>query len=90
MDELKKKYSKISVNKGGRSGCMCSDCTVKIVKIDKKSGIRSARHKLKIDLDELDKEKEESTSLICKVWPQCQHPELCKEKCFDIDLLEIK
>jgi hypothetical protein len=28
----------------------------------------------------------ECTGIICKVWPQCPHPEKCQDKCFDDDL----
>jgi predicted kinase len=29
---------------------------------------------------------DEITGIICKVWPQCHHPEICQDKCFDDDI----
>lgn len=39
-------------------------------------------------LEDKDGEALESTGIICKVWNQCHHPELCQESCYDEDLVE--
>jgi hypothetical protein len=31
-------------------------------------------------------EDDEATGIICKIWDSCPHPELCQEKCIDVDI----
>lgn len=29
----------------------------------------------------------ECTGIICKIWAECPHPELCQDECFDDDIV---
>lgn len=49
--------------------------------------IRS-KHLSKEDLEECFDQRDDVIGIICKVWENgCSHPELCKTKCYDDDLV---
>lgn len=60
------------------------ECVIVMFGLFKKSG-----KNLKTNTSHQTSDDTECTGIICKIWPQCHHPELCQEECFDADLSKV-
>lgn len=76
-------------HKTARAGClMCKPW--KANRTSKMTSAQTLQERKACEAERLDQDDGKPvTGIICKVWGDCPHPELCQKLCWDKDLLEV-